>query len=142
MSNVVNLGRTSQEEKARLEAFSNAYADNGGDHVKAYIEAGFSEKTASQNAKKYLDRNHEFVMKVVKRRMGQLSANAQAILIKAMNDESIPWGHRLKAIEMVLKNSGVQKETLVIEENNADDLTPEERQAEIQELVRRMESNG
>ncbi|QIW90329.1 hypothetical protein OLCHANIL_00246 [Vibrio phage V05] len=136
MSNVTEIKR-GIGEKERLEKFAEAYADNGGDHIQAYIAAGFSEKTAAQNAKKYLDKNNDHVMAVVKRRMGQTSALAQKLLLTAATDESVPWNTRLKALEMILKNSGIQKDTLVIEDTKADEMTPEERQKEIQELMAR-----
>lgn len=136
MSNVTEI-RKGVGEKERLDKFSEVYADNGGDHVEAYIAAGFSEKSAGQNAKKYLDKHNDYVMAVVKRRMGQTSAMAQKLLLQAAQDESVPWNTRLKALEMILKNSGIQKDTLVIEDSKADDLTPEERQREIQELMQR-----
>lgn len=136
MENVVELV-SKPSVKDRLNAFATAYAENGGDHIKAYIAAGFSEKTAGQNAKKYLDANHDFVMAIVKRTMGQDAALARQLILRACTDETIPWGQRLKAIEMLLKNSGVQKDTLVIEDNKASDLTPEQRQAEIKELFKK-----
>ena len=76
-------------------------------------------------------------MAVVKRRMGQTSALAQKLLLTAATDETVPWNTRLKALEMILKNSGIQKDTLVIEDTKADEMTPEERQREIQELMAR-----
>lgn len=137
MTNIVKM-RSKKPSKELLEDFSIAYAKNGGDHVAAYIEAGFSERTAPQNALKYLNKNHEYVMKIVKRTMGQTSALGQKLILQCAEDENIPWGVRLKAIEMMLKNSGIQKDTLVIEDNSADDMSPEQRDAEIAELMKRM----
>lgn len=141
MTNVVNL-TTKVNQKEALEKFATAYANNGGDHISAYIDAGFSEKTAGQNAKKYLDKHHDYVMSIVKKQMGQDASLVSMLLRKCVTDETIPWNNRLKAMEMMLKNSGVQKDTLVIEENNVDDLTPEQRQAELQELMARFRANA
>ena len=141
MTNVVNL-TTKVNQKDALEKFATIYANNGGDHVSAYIEAGFSEKTAGQNAKKYLDKHHDYVMSIVKKQMGQDASLVSMLLRKCVTDDTIPWNNRLKAMEMMLKNSGVQKDTLVIEDNNVEELTPEQRQAELQELMKRMQANG
>lgn len=135
MGNVVNLAKKVNQQEA-LEKFATAYANNGGDHVKAYIDAGFSEKTAGQNAKKYLDKHHNYVMSIVKKQMTQDASMVNLLLRKCVQDDTIPWNNRLKAMEMMLKNSGLQKDTLVIEDNNVDELTPEQREAEIQELLK------
>ena len=136
MTNVTQI-KKGMGEKQRLEKFAETYADNGGDHVRAYIAAGFSEATAGQNAKKYLDRNNDYVMAVVKRRMGQVSALAQKLLLDIALSDNSTDANKLKALDMILKNSGIQKDTLVIEDNKADDMTPEDRQKEIQELMQR-----
>lgn len=141
MTNVIELA-TTVGPKERLELFSTAYAENGGDHIKAYATAGFSKSSAGQNAKKYLDKNHDYVMMIVKRTMGQDAALARQLIRRAATDETIPWNNRLKAIEMLLKNSGVQKDTLVIEESSVSDMTPEQRKAEIKELFEKAQANG
>lgn len=141
MTNVVNL-TTKVNQKDALEKFATIYANNGGDHVTAYVEAGFSEKTAGQNAKKYLDKHHDYIMSIVKKQMGQDASLVSMLLRKCVRDETIPWNNRLKAMEMMLKNSGVQKDTLVIEDNKAEDLTPEERRAELASLMERMKAHA
>lgn len=141
MTNVVNL-TTKVNQKDALEKFATIYANNGGDHVAAYVEAGFSEKTAGQNAKKYLDKHHDYIMSIVKKQMGQDASLVSMLLRKCVRDETIPWNNRLKAMEMMLKNSGVQKDTLVIEDNKAEDLTPEERRAELASLMERMKAHA
>jgi len=141
MTNVVNLS-TKVNQKDALEKFATIYANNGGDHVSAYTDAGFSEKTAGQNAKKYLDKHHDYIMSIVKKQMGQDASLVSMLLRKCAVDESIPWNNRLKAMEMMLKNSGVQKDTLVIEDNNAEDLTPEERKAEVSRILAEMKAHG
>jgi len=141
MTNVVNL-TTKVDQREALEKFATIYANNGGDHIKAYVSAGFSEKTAGQNAKKYLDKHHDYVMSIVKKQMGQDASLVSMLLRKCVTDETIPWNNRLKAMEMMLKNSGVQKDTLVIEENNVDELTPEQRQAELKELMEKYRAHG
>ncbi len=137
MGKVVNIGSEKSTEE-RLRDFSIAYANNGGDHIKAYIEAGFSENTAKQNAKKYLDKNYQEVMSVVKKEFGLKAAKAGKLLEACIEDEAAPWSAKLKAVEMMLKNSGVQKDTLVIEENDVSELTPEERQEKIAMLQKRL----
>lgn len=142
MGNVVNLASDNENSKDRLNTFAIAYANNGGDHVQAYIDAGFSAKTAGQNAKKYLDKHFTEVMAVMKKEMGLRSAKASFILDMCINDEAAPWSAKLKAVEMMLKNSGVQKDTLVIEEDKAEDMTPEERQQEINALLSKVKGYG
>lgn len=137
MGKVVDIGNDKSKEE-RLRDFSIAYANNGGDHIKAYIEAGFSANTAAQNAKKYLDRNYQEVMSVVKKEMGLKAAKAGKLLEMCIEDEAAPWSAKLKAVEMMLKNSGVQKDTLVIEEDKVEDLTPEQRQEKIAMLQARL----
>lgn len=137
MKNVVILD-TKKSVRERLEDFAKAYATNGGKEVEAYIEAGFSKETARQNAKKYLDKHHEYVMTVVRKTMGQEAAMLHGILRKAVADESMPWNHRLKAIEMMLKNSGIQREIIVHETDNASEMSEEDRKAEIQELMAKL----
>lgn len=139
MGNVVNLAKKVNQQEA-LEKFAVEYANNGGDHVKAYIDAGFSANTAGQNAKKYLDKHHNYVMSIVKKQMTQDASMVNLLLRKCIQDETIPWNNRLKAMEMMLKNSGLQKDTLVIEDNNVDELSPEQREAEIQELLKGLKS--
>lgn len=135
--NVVDLSLKVNQKEA-LEKFATEYANNGGDHVAAYKAAGFAPNSAGQNAKKYLDKHHNFVMSIVKKQMTQDASMVNLLLRKCIQDESVPWNNRLKAMEMMLKSSGLQKDTLVIEESGVDELTPEQRNAEIQELVRRL----
>lgn len=134
--NVVDLSKKVNQKEA-LEKFSTAYANNGGDHIQAYIDAGFAKASAGQNAKKYLDKHHNYVMSVVKKQMTQDASMVSLLLRKCINDDTIPWNNRLKAMEMMLKNSGLQKDTLVIEDNNIEEMSPEQREAEIHELLSR-----
>ncbi|AUR99089.1 hemocyanin/hexamerin middle domain protein [Vibrio phage 1.262.O._10N.286.51.A9] len=124
--------------KEKLERFAQAYATNGGKHVDAYMDAGFSPKTAHQNARKYLNKNHDYVMAVVKRNMTQNASKIQSVLMTMIEDENVTDANKLKAIDMMLKNSGIQKETIVVEEKTARDLSPEERQKEIDELMTKL----
>lgn len=135
MTNVIALSNDAQSSKERLKLFATAYADNGGDHIKAYITAGFNADSAGQNAKKYLDKHNDYVMAVVKKQMGQDASLMRRLLLTCAQDETIPWASRLKAIELTLKNSGINKDTLVIEDKKASDLTPEQRQREIDDLI-------
>ncbi len=115
MTNVVQLTK-SKSPQEMLEAFASHYAENGGDHIKAYIAAGFSEKTAPQNAKKYLDKNYKFVMATVQKGMGLKASKIGALLDRYAEDETIPINHRIKIWELMLRNSNIQKDTLVIED--------------------------
>lgn len=139
MSNVISMERK-KSPKERLEDFAKEYSLNGGKEVDAYIYAGFSRDTAKQNAKKYLDKHHEYVMAVVRKTMGQDAAMLHGILRKAVEDEHMPWNHRLKAIEMMLKNSGIQREIIVHESSDAEGMSEQERMAEIQELMAKVGS--
>lgn len=139
MTNVVQLEPV-KSPKEMLDAFATAYAENGGDHIQAYIDAGFSAKTAGQNAKKYLSKNHKYVMSVVQKDMGLKASKIGRLLDKYAEDESIPINSRIKIWELMLKNSNIQKDTLVIEDSNVDELTPEQRKAEIEELMKRVQN--
>lgn len=141
MSNVIQL-EDKKSPQQRLEDFAAAYAINGGDAVQAYIEAGFSEQTAKQNAKKYLDKHADYVMSVVRKQLGQDTASMRGLLMTCAYSETVPWNNRLKAIEMICKAGGLFKDTIVMEDKNAETLTPEQRDAEIKELLARMGSNG
>lgn len=136
MSNVIAI-KPSKSPKEMLTAFSTAYAENGGDHIQAYIDAGFSEKTATQNAKKYLDKNYKTVMATVQQQMGLKASKIGRLLDRYAEDESIPINSRIKIWELMLKNSNIHKDTLVIEDGKVDDLTPEQRQEEINELLKK-----
>lgn len=140
-NNVVDLSKKVNQKDA-LEKFATAYANNGGDHVQAYIDAGYSANSAGQNAKKYLDKHHNYVMSIVKKQMTQDASMVNLLLRKCIQDDTIPWNNRLKAMEMMLKNSGLQKDTLVIEENNIEEMSPEQRQAEIHELMTRLQKDA
>lgn len=129
-----------QSAKDALDSFSIAYAENGGDHIKAYIEAGFSAKTAPQNAKKYLDKNYKYVMATVQKQMGLKASKIGRLLDRYAEDETIPINSRIKIWELMLKNSNIQKDTLVIEDSKADELTPEQRKAEIEELMKKVQN--
>lgn len=141
MTKVVQL-KPQPSQKDMLDSFAIAYAENGGDHIRAYIEAGFSEKTAPQNAKKYLDRNYKYVMATVQKQMGLKASKIGRLLDRYAEDETIPINSRIKIWELMLRNSNIQKDTLVIEDGKADELTPEQRQAEIDSLMKKFKASN
>lgn len=141
-TNVVPLKTDKASAQERLDTFANEYANNGADHIAAYKAAGFSEDSAHQNAKKYLDKHNEYVMGIVKRSMLQKSSKYTKLLESCMSDETVPWANRLKAMEMFFKMNGFSKDSLVIEEKKAADMTPEERKAEIAKLKEALEKHA
>lgn len=142
MGEVVQLKNDKKSAQERLNDFANEYANNNGDHIAAYISAGFSADTAKHNAKKYLDKHSEFVMGIVKRSRLQKSGKYLGVLESCMSDETVPWANRLKAMEMFFKVTGFSKDALVIEDQKANELSPEQREAEILALKEKLFKNA
>jgi hypothetical protein len=125
---------TPEAQQERLEAFTELYIDNGGNHREAYIGVGFSEKTAKNNARKYLEKNYDYVMKEFLKSTQRKSVKASNIVEGIMESSAVRPSERLKAAEMFMKINGMFKEHVLIEEK-VEDLSPEERKQEIKDLM-------
>jgi len=138
MAELIPIGdytQRSREAAERLDLFTAAYIKNRGKHYEAYLEAGFTGKTAKQQSRKYLNKHYEHVMSRFKRELGLRNTQYVGLVEEIANDTSQRTSDRLKALDMLAKLGGLQTTDITIKHQEASELSPQERQRLIDDYL-------
>lgn len=135
MSELIQFNNSHESIQRRLEDFTDSYIELRGDHIEAYVAAGFERSSAKQNARKYLNKNYDFVMARFKRAMGLKNTKYLALIENIAESTDERTSDRLKALDMLTKVGGLQSTDINITTKEADQLSPQERKERIQEMI-------
>jgi phage terminase small subunit len=133
---LTGLAMDERSAKERLLAFKQAYVENGGKIIDAYIKAGFSKNSAQVNASQYFAKHREEIESYFRTHMAQYAPQALTTILTIMNDSGEKGGIRLKAAQDILDRCGYKpKEHIEITTEEVENMSTAQIKDRIKELL-------